>query len=138
MPNVRSTSLKKYDISSHRFMELYHFCLQYNEWKQELRACNDTLHSAEITGMPKGSGHSDATAKLAMRRVELTRKCELIEQTAKEAEPDIAEYIMKAVTNEGITFNYLHQMMNIPCGKDYYYERRKRFYWLLSQKKTEP
>ena len=138
MPNVRSTSLKKYDISSHRFMELYHFCLQYNEWKQELREHSDTLHSAEITGMPKGSGHSDATAKLAMRRVELMRKCELIEQTAREAEPDIAEYIIKAVTNEGITFNYLHQMMNIPCGKDYYYERRKRFYWLLSQKKTEP
>ena len=134
MPDVRSTSLKKFNISSHRFMELYHFCLQYNEWKDELQYKCDTVHSIEITDMPAAHGKSDATQNLAMRRAELSRKCELIESTAKEAAPDIHEYILKAVTNEGITYKYLLNVMNIPCGKDMYYNRRRKFYWLLSQK----
>ena len=33
-----------------------------------------------------------------------------------------------------ITYNYLQMNHNIPCGKDMYYDRRKRFYWLLSQR----
>ena len=134
MPNIRSTSLKKYNISPHRFMELYHYCLQYNEWQDELKYKCDTIMSVEITDMPITHGNSDVTQNLAMRRAKLSRKCELIEQTAIEADPDLYQYILKAVTNEGITYNYLSMIMNIPCGKDMYYDRRRKFYWLLSQK----
>ena len=134
MPNVRSTSLKKYNISSHRFMELYHYCLQYNEWKDELKYKCDTVNGIEITDMPTSHGNADVTQALAMRRTELTRKCETIEQTAIETDAEIYPYILKAVTNEGITYNYLSSVMDIPCGKDMYYDRRRKFYWLLSQK----
>lgn len=134
LPNVRNTSLKKYNISAHRFSELYHHCLQYNEWKDELRYKCDTVHSVEVTGMPTSHGNSDATQELAMRRAELSQKCELIEKTAMEADAEICQYILKAVTNEGITYNYLKSVCNIPCGKDMYYDRRRKFYWLLSQK----
>ena len=134
MPNVRNTSMKKYNISPHRFMELYHFCLQYNEWCDELKYKTDTVKSVQITDMPRTHNTSDSTRDLAMRRVYLQGKCELIEQTAIEADADIYQYILKAVTNEGVTFNYLRQVMSIPCGKDMYYNRRRKFYWLLSQK----
>lgn len=134
LPNVRDTSLKKYGISPHRFKELYHFCLQYNEWKDELEYKCDTVKSIEITDMPSAHSNSDATQNLAMRRVELRRKCELIEQTAIETDVDLYQYILKAVTNEGITYKYLSTVMGIPCGKDMFYDRRRRFYWLLSQK----
>ena len=135
LPNVRDTSLKKYGISPHRFKELYHFCLQYNEWKDELKYKCDTVKSIEITDMPTAhGGNSDQVQSLAIRRAELSGKIKLIEDTAKEADEDIYKYIIKAVTNEGITFNYLKTFMGIPCGKDMYYDRRRRFYWLLSQK----
>lgn len=134
VPNVRSTSLKKYNISPHRFMELYHYCLQYNEWKDELKFKSDTVKSIEITDMPVAHNGSDTTQQLAIRRAELSQKCELIEQTAKETDADMYPYILKAVTNEGITYNYLKMICNIPCGKDMYYDRRRKFYWLLSQK----
>ena len=133
MPNVRS--IKKYDISSHRFMELYHYCLQYNEWKEELKYKCDTVRSIEVSDMPITHNNSDATQELAIRRAELNKKCELIEQTAIETDADIYPYILKAVTNEGVTYKYLSTVMNIPCGKKMYYDRRRRFYWLLSQKK---
>lgn len=134
MTSVRSTSLKKYNISPHRYMELYHYCLQYNEWKDELRYKCDTVRSIEVTDMPISHSGADATQNLAMRRAELQKKCEVIEQTAEEAGGDIGEYILKAVTNEGITYNYLKTLCDIPCGKDMYYDRRRKFYWLLSKR----
>lgn len=134
MGKVRALSEKKYNISKHRFWELYHHCLQYNEWKKELAFSTDTLQSPQLTGMPHGTGISDATGRLALRRVKLTEQCELLENTAKEAAPDIWEYILKGATNEVATYQYLRQRMNIPCGKNYYYERRRKFYFLLSER----
>lgn len=134
MPTVRSTSLKKYDISTHRFMELYHHCLQYNEWKDELKYKCDTVRSIEVTDMPVTHNNSDATQELAMRRLELSKKCELIEQTAIEADANIYQYILKAVTNEGVSYNYLRTVCGIPCGKNMYYTARKKFFYLLSKK----
>ena len=134
MGKVRPLSERKYNISKHRFWELYHHCLQYNEWKKELRFSTDTLQSPQLTGMPHGTGISDATSKMALRRLKLSEQCELLENTAREAAPDIWEYILKGATNEYATFKYLKQQMNIPCGKNYYYERRRKFYWLLSER----
>lgn len=134
MPNVRNTSLKKYDISSHRFLQLYHHCLQYNEWKEELETKQDTLYSVSLAGTSGKGSYTDATQELAVRRAMLSRKCEVVEETAKEADADLYKYLLKAVTNEGVTYNYLRMDMNIPCGQNMYYDRRKRFYWLLDKK----
>lgn len=134
MPNVRSINQNKYGISKHKFLQVYHFCMQYNEWKDELQYKADTVKSIEITGMPKGSGGENATEKLAIRRAELMKKCELIESTCREADPDIWRWLFKAVTNDGVSYTYLKECMNIPCGKDMYYDRRRKFYWLMSRK----
>lgn len=135
MPRVRSKSLEKYNISSHKFMELYHFCLQYNEWRDALKYKCDTIKSIGISDMPTTHNYSDITQKMAIERAELSKKCELIEQTAIETDADLYPYILKAVTNEGISYNYLKMVCSIPCGRNTYYEKRRKFYWLLSQKK---
>lgn len=134
MANVRPLNNKKYHISKQRFAELYHFCLQYNEWKLELRYRTDTVESACCIG--KGGGQQDwnPTESLAIERVILEEKCRLIEDTVRESEPEIYPYLLKAVTNEGITFLYLKEMMGIPCGRDMYDDRRRRFYYLLARK----
>lgn len=133
---IRPLNHSKYGISRNRFRELYYWCLQYNEWKDELRYKTDTMRSIEITDMPTAHNGSDATQQLAIRRVQLARNCELIEQTAQEVGPDIYQYLLKAVTNEDVTYRYLKMIMNIPCGKKMYYDRRRKFYWMLDQKKT--
>lgn len=134
MPNVRPMNEKKYDISKHRFLELYHFCMQYNEWQDELKYKRDTVRSIEITDMPMSHGNGDATAALATRRAELSRKCELIEQTAIEADPDIYQYIIKGVTTDYASYRYLREVAGMPCGKKMYYDRRRKFFYLLSKK----
>ena len=44
------------------------------------------------------------------------------------------QYLLKAVTEENVTFKYLKTVMNIPCEKDMFYDRRRKFYFLLSKK----
>lgn len=115
-------------------MELYYFCLQYNEWLDELKYKTDTVRSIEITDMPTSHSNSDATCNLATRRAELRKKCEIIEQTAIEADAELYQYIIKAVTNDMITYNYLLTRMDIPCSHNTWYDRRRKFFWLLDKK----
>ena len=131
---VRPLNEEKYKISKHRFAEIYHFCLQYNEWKDELKYKTDTVASPVITDMPTSHSNDSGVETLTIRRRQLEEKCNLIEDTAREAGEGISQYILKAVTNEYVTYNYLRTVMGIPCGKNYYYDKRRKFYYLLSQK----
>lgn len=152
MPNKRNLSLKKYGISVHRFEELKGFCLQYDEWRDKLKYEADAVKSPQITGMPFVGGISDSTANLAMRREILFRNCQVVEQTMIQAittlkkgsskellwNGDFEElypHMMKAVTNEDVNFDYLDMVMNIPIGKDAYYQFRRYFYFLLDKNK---
>ena len=135
MGNIRPLNHSKYGISKNRFKELYYWCLQYSEWRDELRYKTDTVRSIEITAIPTAHGNRDATQNLAIRRAQLTQNCKIIEQTAIEADPDLYQYLLKAVTDEEVTYRYLKMVMGIPCGKKMYYDRRRKFYWLLSQRK---
>lgn len=48
-----------------------------------------------------------------------------------EADQVLYNYILKAVTEE-LSYTYLKSKLKIPCGKDMYYDRYRRFFWLLS------
>lgn len=135
MPDVRPINEKKYEISKHRFLELYHFCMQYQEWRDELMLLRDTVNGMTNTDGIRGSGEAgSATERLVIRRLKLREKCELIEQTAIEADPELYQYIIEGVTAEYATYKYLRQVEEIPCGRKMYYDRRRKFYWLLSKK----
>ena len=136
MGNARPLNREKYGISKNRFRELYYWCLQYNEWKDELKDKTYAVKCIEISDMPASHSNGDSTQQLAMRRVQLEQNCRLIEQTAIEADPDIYQYLLKAVTDENVTYRYLRLVMGMPCSHNTYYDRRRRFYWLLSQKKS--
>ena len=132
--NVRPISEKKYNISKHRFRELYYFCLQYQEWLDELKYKTDDVSSVGITNMPTSHNTNSNVERLALRRVQLEEKCKILEQTAIETDETLYQYIIKAVTNEGVSYNYLKMVMNIPCCKNVWYDRRRKFYYLLSEK----
>lgn len=123
----------KYYIDKHRHYELKHFCLQYPIWKRTYAALLDlSIVSSSLTGMPSGGDMSDTTAKSAIRRTHYADKIKLVEETAKEADPYLYEYILKAVT-EGLSYTYLRTILQIPCGRDTFYDRYRRFFWLLSE-----
>lgn len=119
----------KYWIDKHRHYELKHFCLQYPEWKREYYSSpniplsnTNEVHKSDIPG--------DPTVREVMRKERYLERIELIERVAKEADGELHDYILKAVT-EGLSYTYLKSRLDIPCGKDLYYDRYRRFFWLL-------
>lgn len=124
----------RYKISKKKARELYYFCLQYGEWKEELSSKNNSLKSG-CGGGGGGKGIGDSTMALAIKRTILKDKCELIESTIVETDKDLYIYLLKAITEEGVTYQYLRSVMGMPCSRRKYYETRRRFYYLLSKKK---
>ena len=123
----------KYWINKHRHYELKHFCLQYNEWKKAYAACNEAIiFASEFDRMPSNNIPSDLTAKYAIKKAQYAEKIKLIERIAMEADDYLYPYILKAVT-EGLAYTYLKTKLDIPCGKDMYYDRYRKFFWLLSE-----
>lgn len=59
------------------------------------------------------------------------RRIQLIEKAAKDADDILYEYILKAVT-EGLSFTYLQAVLGIPCSRDTYYDRYRKFFWILN------
>lgn len=126
----------KYWISRHRYYELKHFCLQYPTWKRVRAALDDlSVHSPIIESIPVfGNIPSDPTAKYAIAKEYYSNKIKMVERVALEADPVIGMYVLRAVTEE-LSYNYLKMKLGIPCGKDMYYDRYRKFFWLLSKER---
>lgn len=126
----------KYWISRHRYYELKHFCLQYPTWKRVCVALDDlSVHSPIIESIPVfGNIPSDPTAKYAIAKEYYSNKIKMVERVALEADPAIGMYVLRAVTEE-LSYNYLKMKLGIPCGKDMYYDRYRKFFWLLSKER---
>ncbi len=132
---IRPINSSKYKITENRFKELYYFCLQYDEWIDELKYKKDTMRSPEVKLAPGSLGVGMPTQELAIRREMLEHNCNIIRQAAVDADKELSGYILKAVTHKDITYNYLYSIMGIPCSRNTYYDRRRKFYWILSNLK---
>lgn len=123
----------KYYIDKHRYYELKHFCLQYPEWKRSYTDLEDIdIPLAMMENMPTSNLPGDPTYKRALLRTFYSDRIKLIEKVAMETDPYLYAYIIKGVT-EGRSYTYLKTVLGIPCGKDMYYDRYRKFFWLLSE-----
>lgn len=123
----------KYWIDKHRYYELKHLCLQYPIWKSAYVSFdNPSMPLSMIERVQTSNLPGDPTAKRAMMKAYYSEKMKLIEQAAVDADRYLHEYILKAVT-EGLSYTYLKSKLDIPCGRDMYYDRYRRFFWLLSE-----
>lgn len=122
----------KYYIDKHRYYELKHFCLQYNEWKKAYASCNESIIVASKFEKESTSNiPSDITARYAIKRAYYAGRIKIVEKAAMDADEFLYPYILKAVS-EGLSYTYLKSRLDIPCGRDMYYDRYRKFFWLLS------
>lgn len=123
----------KYWIDKHRHYELKHFCLQYPIWKRTYNDLDDlsmSLSKFELTPISNTPG--DPTSKCAIRKAYYKERIKLIEDIAMRADEFLWTYILKAVT-ENLSYTYLKTRLDIPCGRDMYYDRYRKFFYLLSE-----
>jgi hypothetical protein len=151
MPNKRNINLIKYGISRGRYIELAGFCQQYPEWKQKLRHDTSSLKGQQLTGMPFGSGISDSTGNLGIKRAELSKNCQTVERTLLETITTITDghghylfpgdfsgiydLMLLALTEEDVTYTWLSMVKGIPVSRGEFYKLKKHFFVLLNENK---
>lgn len=141
MTKIRAELSKKNPlyIDKHAFYMVYHFVLQYPEWKTEYSyLISSSVKGIDYDDMPHGNNVGDPTAMTAIKTSALKSKIELIEHTAMIAGRESWQHLLYGVTNE-VTYEYLRHGRNeklgrIPCGRNQYYQMRRLFYYLVYQR----
>lgn len=133
MKNQRSelSTKNKYYIPKYRYLELKNFCMQYKDWKLALNEITLIQAHSEASG---SNQIADPTDQMAAKRLKYKENIQLIETTAVTADPTIAKWLIKGVT-ESLSYDYLHLKLDLPAGRDLYYDRYRRFFWLLDKRR---
>lgn len=128
------SSKNKYFITRHRYLELYHFCLQYNDWKAASLSVVGGSKSILYAAGKKSNTVRRPTENLALKISQGDTFMKLIKDTCYEADETIWKWLLIGVT-EGVSFNRLKLIYNLPCERDMYYDRYRKFFWLLDKKR---
>lgn len=123
---------KPFWIERHRYYELKHFCLQYPTWRKA-RSALDGFGGMPMNAYPisKTNEISSSTERCAEERLFYSNRIDMVEKVARETDAGLGSYILRAVT-EGISYDGLRMLLNMPCCKDTYYNLYRRFFWLLN------
>lgn len=111
-----------------------YWCRRYPLWLKELETLPDTSKGIDYSSdKVQTSNNYDATADTAIRRTEILAKIVLLEGIAKAVMPECPNFLIRGVTEEGVTVEELIRS-GMPFGKNLYLRRRQQFYHLLSKK----
>ena len=131
---LREMTWEDYEISKHRYEELRAFCLQYEEKKSKIKR---GLTGISYDGATGKKGIGNPTEQAAIRNSVYQKDCEMIEQAAIAASPEIYPYILKSVT-EDLPYRYIeydNELGRISVGVNEFYGYRRLFYHYLDKLK---
>lgn len=132
MPRKEWSKKSKYWLPAEDLATAKHYAKRYPLWVAELKTCGGISGLSYDKEAVQTSGNSDPTAKQAMRMAEILDKINLVENAVAEADPTIYRWLLEAVT---IGTNYdILIAKGMPCGKDYFYNRKRKFYKILAGK----
>lgn len=156
MASNRPLKLDAWGITWEEYKELTYFCLQYEQKKREAAALLTLKLSTPIPVtyhkmigdksvefgefMPHGGNMiSDPTAATAAKRDRLLGDVHMIEQAAMAAGRLKSGYsiypsLLRAVTTRGGVQSAMTDTdTRPPCGKNEFYEARRKFFWILRE-----
>lgn len=122
-------------MPKYKFMTALYYALQYSEWENEYNTLSDTSRAIRYdVDRVQTSRDDNPTERTVMRMTELRKKMDDIRNIAEIAGADMARWLLIGVTQEGASYKYLHNNLNMPCCENKYYDMRSRFYFELSKK----
>ena len=123
-----------YWIPRERYYELKWFCMQYNSWKNMLPYISGLSRMENglfISGYVGKTNYSDPVGTAALVRLYFQERIDMVEKAAKEAAPEFWKELLLAVTSN-YSYEVLQARNQIPCGKELYYKRYRKFFWILN------
>ena len=134
--DIRAEITRKspYWIPKHRYYELKHFCLQYQDWRHELSLIDGYYAvSAGVNEYVDSGSTCRPTEYYAEARMFYERRIEMVNLAAQKATDDIfGEVLVDAVTN-GLSYEKLMARGDVNCGKEAWYAAYRRFFWILDK-----
>lgn len=122
--------LDGYELSREEYFELYWFCRQYPDKKLRADLMIKTGNQA-LSGMPHSPNVSDPVCNAVMSRERLLKECEMIEQAAIAAAPDMYQSLLRSVT-----MNEPYSQICPLCGVNQFTALRRKFFFTLHEKKS--
>ncbi len=116
--------------NENKYRCLHYYVLQYPQWRKEYSKCVSA--SSICYGNSGGSGGSDPTAKQAIRKAELKRKMEIIEDACRKCCPGMESYMLQAIT-EPLTWDIV-EARGIPCCRKVFFKKRHEVLRLIYYK----
>lgn len=126
---MRELSKKNpYYLPKHRYLEIKNFALQYDYWKASINSI-DILGSSRIEKVDES--FSDPVPALVERRDLYVRNMRMVEDAA-DLTDDVLGYFVFLGATKACTYENLRLMHNIPCNRNIYFDKLRRFYFILS------
>lgn len=123
----------KYWIPKHRYYELKHFCLQYPEWKKKYLLEKFKMEvGCDIVSGKKQKFQGRPVEKAGITLGELSEKLSKIDRVVRETDSELWPWLLRAVT-DGMSFTRLKTQYDLPCERDMFYDRYRKFFWLLDK-----
>ena len=134
MTTIRSPQPNsKYYLPKEVFLTTVHFCRQYPYWLTELDLVFDARQGiAYDKDRVQSSNNYDSTSDLGIKRAAMSKKIDLIHDTAREIAGHQFKWLILGCCYGEPFYRLKHR--GIPYGKDLYYKQRRLFYYQLSQK----
>lgn len=135
---MKELSVKNpYYLPKNRYYELLYFCRQYKDYENKIDRIRRSSVSRSIMKFDPNYIPGDSKVERDAIELELlTSKLDLIDNTMRIADPELYSYMHLAIT-EGKTYEWLEMNKNIPCCRNTFYDRYRRFFWLLDKAKTD-
>lgn len=124
------TITKKYPLNKNRYKELLYFCRQYPDWVRNKNSISYTKSTSSIK-IVFNKKISDPTYDILSTLEYYDHKIELVEQDALATDGELYFYILKGVT-EGWSYDQL-TLIEIPCSRSTYYDRYRKFFFILDK-----
>lgn len=133
MPRNELSKKSKYYLPKNEYSMVKSFCRRYPEWEAELDVLPDAARAITYDGdRVQTSRDSDPVSDLALRRIGLEKKKDIIDRAVAKVAPEIAEYIIR-----GICYGETERQLKwekMPCGKNYYYEKCREARWEIARR----
>lgn len=128
---MRELSKKNpYYVNVYRYKELVYFCRQYPMWEKALMSLSNLYAKPTELGILVQTSKNDNIVERCAISIDFFKtKMKIVEDAAKETDPELCEYLLKGVT-QGLSYDKLGY---IPCCRDTYYDRYRKFFYYLNK-----
>lgn len=125
---------EKIGISKERYLELLHFCRQYDQWKRDAASLVG-IRGKALDGQPHGSGVGDPVFAAVEKRNAIIAKVHMVERCAMSVDGGIWFNALIENVCRAKPHGVIDQALMPTSNRGAFFHARKKFFLLLNEAK---